>query len=109
MVRSLSHSALLVAILWGIPLVASAAIGVAPTDFKSLAKLAIEIINTLTVLAVGVGIVYYMWGVVTALNESGSAKAWERLRVQIVWGILALFVMFSIGGILRVLTSSLFP
>ncbi len=91
-----------------LPLIVSAATP-APTDFKGLAEFAVGLITTATGIAVGIGIVYYMWGVVTALNDSGSAKGWERFRGQILWGILALFVMFSIWGILRLLTNALFP
>lgn len=81
----------------------------APTDFKSLADLLVDIIRTATVVIVGLGFVYYLWGIALALKEGGSAKGWEKFRTLAPWGILIIFVMVSVWQILRVLSNTLFP
>ncbi len=106
MIRSFLRRALVVGSVYTLPLVAVAA--TAPTDFKGLAKLAVDLLNAATVLAVGLGVLYYLWGVASSIKDGGSAKGWEKFRTQVVWGLIALFVMFSIWGILRILTNTLF-
>ncbi len=96
-----------IAVFFALPLMASAATG-APTDFKGLALLIVGIINTITGVAVSIGVIYYLWNVAVSINDASSAKSWENFRKQILWGILALFVMFSIWGILRILDNTLF-
>jgi hypothetical protein len=80
-----------------------------PTDFKSLANLLVDIIRTATVVVVGLGVVYYLWGIVAGLRDGASTKGWEKLRTLAPWGILIIFVMVSIWQILRVLENTLFP
>ena len=93
--------------LVGAPGVALAAVAF-PTTFQGLAVFAVGIISSLTAAAIGLGVVYFLWGVAGPIGESESAKSWEKFRDQIGWGILTLFIMFSIWGILRLLGNTLF-
>jgi hypothetical protein len=81
----------------------------APTDFKSLANLVVNIITAATAVVIGLGVLYYLWGIIVALKDGGSAKGWEKFRTLAPWGIFILFVMVMIWGILRVLGNTLFP
>ena len=99
--------ALFAFLISGLPLLATAATA-APTDFKSLTTLVIDIISAATALLVGLGIVYYLWGIAISIGQAGSAKTWENFRTRILWGILVLFVIVSIWGILRLLGNTLF-
>ncbi len=100
---SILYGAILVAVSIT-PLVALAA----PSDFKGLANLIVSIIRGLTGAAIAIGVVYFLWGMVSAMTEAGSAKGWERFRGQILWGVITLFVMFAIWAILRLLGNTLF-
>ena len=80
----------------------------APTTFKGLAAFLVTIISALTALAVGIGVLYFLWGAATSIFDAGSAKSWEKFKNQFVVGIFVLFVMFSIWGILSLLGNSLF-
>lgn len=80
----------------------------APTTFAGLAAIAVNVISILTGLAMGVGVFYYFLGMAKTMSESGSAKGWSRLRDQAVWGVLAIFVMVAVWGLLRVIALSLF-
>lgn len=107
--RALFLRAALVAFLSSLPAAALAA--APPTDFKSLANLVVDIIRTATIVVVGLGVVYYLWGIATSILKSGEggAKSWEAFRSHVLWGVLILFVMVSIWQILRVLSNTLFP
>src|SRR5438105_723975 len=90
-----------------LPMIAYAQSG-APTDFKSLAGMVVKVLNALTTLAIGVAIFYYLLGVTRSIADTGSAKGWERLRNQAVWGIFAIFLMVAIWAILNLISNALF-
>ncbi len=86
------------------PAVASAA---APRTFLDLSNVIVTILNNATAVLVVAGIVVYFYGVSTnILNFSNEAG--EKLKAYFFWGIIVLFVMVSIWGILRLLQNTLF-
>lgn len=105
--RQFGFLPLVIAVISSLPFVAFAA--TAPTDFKGLAKMLVGIIDIAIPVVMSLGVLYYLWGIAMSIKDSGSAKAWENFRTQVLWGILALFVMVSIWGILRMISNTLFP
>ncbi len=89
----------------GAPALAFAA---APKTFQELAKLLIELINLAIVALVISAIVIYFLGVSTNIM-SFSEDGREKLKTYFAWGLAILFVMFSIWGILALLSNTLFP
>jgi hypothetical protein len=79
----------------------------APRTFSDLADLVTNLINGGIGVALILGIVIYFWGVVSTLPHQSKGDG-ERLRTQLVWGIAALFIMFSVWGILGLLRNTLF-
>lgn len=79
----------------------------APRTFDELVSLILRIINAGIGIALISGIVVYFYGVATSIPKLKTDDA-ERLRAHFVWGLLALFVMFSVWGILAVLRNTLF-
>lgn len=64
-------------------------------DFKGLTN---DIIKAVFALAT----VYFFWGITQfILNDAGNDKTRDEGKRKILWGIIALFIMFSIWGILR--------
>ena len=63
-----------------------------------------------TGILVGVAIVFYFYGIVLRLwgAQDGGATGLNKLRGQLLWGLLALFVILSIWGILSLLGNLLF-
>mgnify|MGYP001568526203 CR=1 FL=1 len=55
--------------------------------------------QTMTIV-VGLAVVYFFWGVGQFILNSGDQKMREDGKKKIMWGVIALFVMFSIFGIL---------
>lgn len=80
----------------------------APQNFSGLANLIVQIITAATALVIGLGVLYYTWGIVKALTEVGSAKGREILKKQVPWGIFAIFLIFFVWAIIRVLQNTLF-
>lgn len=79
----------------------------APKTFIELAALIVDILDYGTALLVITGIVVYFWGISTNIlkmkDEGGQA-----FKAYFLWGIIALFIMFSIWGIIQLLQNTLF-
>lgn len=65
-----------------------------------------DFINALVPIIIGIAFLTFLWGVgkyVTAKDEDGQKEA----RGTILWGIIILFVMVSVWGLVNVLRSTL--
>lgn len=79
----------------------------APRSFSELVQgFLLPILNTTVAVLVTAAIVVYFWGITKNMKGDESSK--EHLRVYFAWGILILFVMVSVGGILRLLQNTMF-
>ena len=93
---------ILVALLFA-PFVAAAA----PNTLDELADLVLVYINAGIGIALIMGIVVYFYGVTSGLHKTMTGDS-KDMRTQILWGIIALFVMFSVWGITALLRNTLF-
>jgi hypothetical protein len=82
----------------------------APQNFQELANLIVTIMDNATIVLIVLGIVVYFWGISTSLFKvnAGGAAAKKTLTAYIIWGMIVLFVMVSIWGILQLLQNTLF-
>lgn len=79
----------------------------APRSFSELVQgFLLPILNTTVAVLVTAAIVVYFWGITKNMKGDGASK--ENLRIYFAWGILILFVMVSVGGILRLLQNTMF-
>lgn len=79
----------------------------APRTFIELADLVVLILDNATIVLVVLGIVVYFYGISTNILKF-SEEGGEKLRQYFLWGILVIFVMVSIWGILKLLQSTIF-
>ena len=86
------------------PLVAEAA---APRTFQGLANLIVVLLDNATAVLIVAGIVVYFYGISTNILKMGEGDM-EKLRNYFFWGIIVLFMMVSIWGILHLLQDTLF-
>ncbi|MEK7480229.1 MAG: hypothetical protein AAB665_02990 [Patescibacteria group bacterium] len=80
----------------------------APKNFSELAKLMVDLIEGATVVMMVFGLVMYLWGMAVNIPEFGDEKGAEKRKSFFFWGIIVLFLMVSIWGILRLLETTLF-
>ena len=83
------------------------AFAAAPKTFQELANTLVVIMNNAVVVLIVLGIVVYFYGVSTNLFKA-QEKGSKELNVYLMWGLVILFVMVSIWGILQLLQNSLF-
>lgn len=65
-----------------------------------LSKIAIQILNPLIVLGFVIATIFLFYGIAEMIWKSDSSDL-EKNRNNIKWGIIGLFIMFSVYGILR--------
>jgi hypothetical protein len=66
-----------------------------------------DIVRMLTVIAAGVALLGFFWGLAMFVFKAGDPKAHDEGKNIMIWGIIALFVMVSIWGIVGFLQDEL--
>lgn len=72
-----------------------------------LAKINENILNPLIALLFALALLYFMYGVFEFIKGADSEDARKTGGSHILWGFIGLLIMFSVYGILRILTNTL--
>ena len=100
--RERLSGALLIAVL-AFPAVALGA----ARNFSELANTVVGLIDTATGVLIVFALVAYFWGIATNINNF-SEDGEEKIRSYFFWGIVILFVMVSIWGIVHLIQNTIF-
>lgn len=65
------------------------------------------LIGRLTIVVGAIALLVFFWGLVKFISKAGGETGIEEGKNIMKWGILALFVMISIWGIIRFMQSEL--
>ncbi|MEK7185719.1 MAG: pilin [Patescibacteria group bacterium] len=77
------------------------------TNLKGLILASHDVINTLLAILVALALLYFMWGLARMIfRVAGDEKAIEEGKRIMLWGIISLFVMVSVWGIVNFLADS---
>lgn len=68
----------------------------------------IAILNGVLIITMGIALVTFLWGVLTYTFGSKGADDKTKSKNFIMWGIVGLFVMISVWGIVNILTGTFF-
>ncbi len=79
-----------------------------PRTFKDLADQLATIMNWGVTLLITAGIVIYFWGAVKQILDRGESEDSQEMRKFLFTGLIVIFVMVSIWGILGLLQNTLF-
>ncbi len=77
-----------------------------PKTLSDLANMVASLIDTAVFVLITFGLVVYFYGM--GMNMANFSKDREKRRSFFIWGILAIFVMVSIWGIVAILRQTLF-
>ena len=66
-----------------------------------------NILNPLVALVFALALLYFLYGVYEFIRGASDPKARETGGQHILWGFIGLVIMFSVYGILKVLTNTL--
>lgn len=64
------------------------------------------VINKLIPLVIGAGVLVFLWGVLMYVLAQGESEKREEGKKFMIWGIVALFVMTSVWGLVKLLQST---
>src|SRR5271168_1752125 len=64
------------------------------------------LINELIPLVIGIGVLVFLWGLVSYLTAGADEEKRGEARTHMIWGIVVLFVMVSVWGLVNILTST---
>lgn len=75
-------------------------------NVNDLGVKAADIINTVTYLLVAVAVIFIVWNVVRYLILPSGAEGKAAVGGNILWGIVGLFIIVSIWGLVNILTNT---
>lgn len=79
----------------------------APRTFSELSETAITLLNGGIGVTIILGLVIYFYGIASGIGKL-KGGGMEELRPRIVWGLIAIFVMVSVWGIVGLVRNTLF-
>lgn len=65
-----------------------------------------DILNPLVSLAIAIAVVVFMFGVVKYVKAGGNAEEMSKGSQMIIYGLVGLFVMLSVWGLVNVLITT---
>lgn len=77
-------------------------------NFKSIISGLIGIINMLVVVLTAFAVVIFFVGLVRYIYEAGDAKGHKEGRERIMWGLITIFILVSLWGIINLLEMTFF-
>lgn len=90
------------------PTVAEAATPPIPDSVKDfVGKISTEILNPLIAIMFAVAMMYFFYGVAAYIWNPDNEEARETGRVGMIWGVVGMFIMVAVFGIMRFIISSI--
>ncbi len=79
-----------------------------PQTFKDVICIFLDLLSLVIPLLAGLALLAFFWGLAKFVYNAGSESAREEAKNVMFWGIIALFVMVSIWGIVSFFTADFF-
>lgn len=80
-----------------------------PEDFKGLVMIIINILQSIVPLLMAVALLVFVWGLASYILQSGDPRAIETGRKRMIYGIIALFVVVGLWGIVSLVANAFLP
>lgn len=88
------------------PLVVAGATGGSSTGLQNMVSQLGGLVQALIPIVIGLAVLVFLWGVLRYVIASDDAGK-DSGRVFMLWGIIALFVMVSVWGLVNILRETL--
>lgn len=70
-----------------------------------ISKITALIINPLIKLMIGIAFVVFLYGIVEFIVNANNEEKRNVGKQHIIWGILGMFIMFSVFGLMHILAN----
>ncbi|MBU1046904.1 pilin [Patescibacteria group bacterium] len=86
----------------GLSLAMVPAVSFAAIDgLEGVAELVSDLFGLIMPLILSLAVIYFVWSLVKYMTKAGEAK--DDARDQMIWGVVILFVMVSVWGLVNIL------
>jgi len=75
-------------------------------DLFSLSTLLLKLLSSVLPVLFGLALIYFIWGVVKFFLSQDNEQARTTARQHVFYGIIAMFVMVSVWGLVNVLVET---
>lgn len=65
-----------------------------------------DILGAAVPFVAGLALLYFLWGLVIFIAKSGEESARTEGKSKMLWGIVGLFVIVTLWGLVKVISSS---
>lgn len=72
------------------------------TSVQTLLLAMSQVLKTLLPVLGGIAILVFLWGLAVFILNSGNEKAAEEGKSRMIWGVVGIFVIFSMWGLITV-------
>ena len=71
------------------------------TNIETLLKSIGRLVSIATPIVVGIALLVFFWGLVQYIMSAGDEGKRGEARQHMIWGVIALFVMVAVWGLVR--------
>jgi len=72
-----------------------------PGNFAEMVYVFVDLLNVLYPVLTATALLVFIWGIVKFIAAGGDEKSITDGKNLMIWGIIALFVMVSVGAIIE--------
>ena len=72
-----------------------------------LNKIVAQILSPIIYLLIALALIYFLWGVFIFIKNADSPEKRTEGYDHMMWGIIGLFIIISVNGIISLITSTL--
>jgi phosphate starvation-inducible membrane PsiE len=72
-----------------------------------LGKINQFILNPLILLMFAIALLVFLWGIFQFLTNTEDAKNREQGQKNMLWGVIGMFIMFGVYGIIRIVMDTI--
>lgn len=80
----------------------------APGNFRELVQIFVDLVNPIIGLLTSLALLLFFWGIVKYISHAGDETKAKEAKYTIVYGVIALTVLFSFWGIVYFFMDSIF-
>jgi hypothetical protein len=77
-----------------------------PQNLKELIELFSELAYYVSYLLTALALLFFFWGLAGMILNAGDASKLSNARTRMIWGLVALLVIFSLAGIIALLQNT---
>ncbi len=80
-----------------------------PQNFKEVVNLTLALLDRALFVIIGIAFIVILWGGVQLIWSGGDERRIQSARQILLWGVVGMFVMVSVWGLVFLVKNTFFP